>query len=454
MSKILYQLSKLGKIQQWKIWVEENGKSGLPEVWVEHGLEDGKKQTTHDIIYEGVNKNKINETTPLQQAFLVMERKIIKQKEKGYSDNKNNLINKNSLIDFSKRFPKELCFYKPKNSLPENKIKSLKNPVYTVKRDGMMHIIRKSQSFGVEIYSRRMDLVTEKYPHIVKVLKDIPYEFILLGEIILDKDGKDDFNGVSQICRSDTDKAIEKQKELGWVKYYVFDIAFIGLDSKRLNLLTNNIYIDRLNVFEDNIGCYLKNDNFVLLCEILNYSNDITKGPIQKRCNNKTHEQALQEVKERGLEGIVVWDANGKMNNGECFTLNGKAYRPNVLWKSKPKYEDDFIVRFDPKNNIGEYGTGKNKGKVRSVHLYQLDDSGNEVFLAKCGGGLSDEQRDFYTTAEYPRVWRVEYDSIQPKTGSLRFPVFNVDRTLNNDKNIKECNMSETIRKARGEKNE
>jgi ATP-dependent DNA ligase len=438
----LYQRTRIGKTQVWSIWVEtqDTTVSGHPEVWIEHGQVDGKKQLTNDIISEGVNVGKANETTPFQQAVLTLERKVVKQKEKGYSEDLTDVevvSDKAASISFREPLPKELCFYKPKNSIEDKKIAQLeanKSAIFTVKRDGMMHVVRKSKKFGVEIYSRRMDLVTDKYPHLVKELNEIPCdELIMLGEIILDKDGKDDFNGVSQICRSDAEKAAEKQKELGLVSYYIFDLAYL----EGQNLLSGVGYADRLKFIDDSILPYV-NQKHVMRCETLDMN----------------HKKALDTVKKRKLEGLVVWDSKGTMGDNEAFTMNGKAYRPNVLWKSKPKYEDDFIVRFDPDSDIGEYGSGKNNGKLKSAHLYQLDDDGKEVFLAKCGGGLSDDQRDFYTKAKYPRVWRVEYDSIQSKTGSLRFPVFNADRTLIGDKTTKECLMSDAIKHAREQEEE
>jgi ATP-dependent DNA ligase len=137
------------------------------------------------------------------------------------------------------------------------------------------------------------------------------------------------------------------------------------------------------------------------------------------------------------------------MKDNDAFTFSGKAYRPNVVWKSKPVFEDDFIIRWDIQNGIGDYGKGKNKGKVGNVFAYQLDENGDEIYISKVGGGLSDAQREFYTTAEYPRVWSIKFDSIQEKTGSLRFPVFVRDRTLDGDKEVRECLMSEEIKQAR-----
>jgi len=431
--RTLFQRTRTGKIQQWSIWVKDVGESKYPEVWIEYGQTDGKKQITHDIISSGVNVGKSNETTPLQQAILTMERKITKQLEKGYRDLVDDGLCEYN-IDFSERFPKELCFYKPKNSIDSNKIESLekqRRAVYTVKRDGMMHIARKTKKFGVEIYSRRMDLVTDKYPHLISYLSKMPDNSILLGEIVLmSDDGRDDFNSVSSICRSDPENAIEHQKILGEVSYYIFDVAYWD----GINLLTSMPYIDRRE----------------LLISHMSHAGLLSKSPLipaeMMFCN---HEQAVNEVKKRGLEGLVVWDARGKMEDGQAFTFNGKAYRPNVLWKSKPKYEDDFIVRFDPHKGIGEYGTGKNRRNLKSVFCYQVDENGMEVFLGKCGGGLSDDERVRYTdTSLYPRVWRIEFDSIQDKTGALRYPVFSVDRTDSGDKLISECLLSQKSKKA------
>lgn len=404
---------------------------------MEHGHICGKKQTTFDIIKEGVNIGKANETTALEQAHLIMDRRIIEQEDDGYSKSITE-IEKQKSISFDEPFPKELCFYKPKNSIDENKLKKLVksgSAIFTVKRDGMMHIVRKSKAFGTEIYSRKMDLVTDKYPHLKSVFDQLPDGIVLLGEIILNKNGKDDFKSVSRICRSDAAESIEKQKQLGNVSYYIFDLAFYNHENK----LQSATWEERHIILKEVITKYCKS-KYIMCVE---------------RIDTKSHEEALKSVVNRGLEGLVVWDNSNKIKSGEDFTFNGKAYRPNVIWKLKPKYEDDFIVRFDPDNGIGDYGNGKNKSKIKNVQIYQLDENGSEVYLGKCGGGLSDEQRDFYTDVKkFPRVWRIEYDSVQPGTGALRFPVFNADRTLSGDKTMNECYMSDAIKQAREEDND
>ena len=432
----LYKAARTGKIQQWTIWVEEAGDSGFPEVWIEHGQVKGKKQVTFDIIKEGVNIGKANETTALEQARLTLERKVTKQKEEGYFDTVDEAEEKQD-ISFDEPFPKQLCFYKPKNSIDDKKLVKLEKAgraMYSEKEDGMMYVVRKSKKFGVEIYSRRMELETDKFPHLIEPFEKLADGVILLGEMTLPNydNHMKAFKDVSKICRSDTEKALNRQKEFGKVAYKIFDLAFYN----HTNWLTSENYKSR----------YVQAELLAVMCDS-EYIKTV-------KMLDMTHAEAMQYVKDNGIEGMVVWDAKGVMEDGAAYTFNGKAYRPNVLWKSKPKYEDDFIVRFDPANGIGEYGKGKNNGKIKSAFVYQLQD-GEEIHLGKCGGGLSDEQRDLYTDLSlYPRVWRVEYDAIQPKTGSLRYPVFNADRTLIGDKTMEECVMSDAIKQARNEENE
>ncbi len=430
MKKTLYQKTRLGKIQQWTIWTKEKGDSGFPEVHVEFGQVNGKQQTTFDVVKEGVNLGKANATTAYEQAKLEMERQITKQREEGYRDTIKE-AQVEQTIDFNERLSNNLCFYKPKNRLDEAKLAKLeknKKAVFTVKRNGLCHILRKTAKFDIEIYSRRMDLKTENYPHLVEGFKHLPNDTILLGEMVIKKNGKDSLSNANSICRSDPDEAAEKQKKLGKISYYIFDVAFY----KGVNCLTSKTYTQRMEIINSLIP---KNNEYILGVEKI----------------NKSHIEAMKEVKERELEGLVVWDADGIMEDGAAFTFNGKSYRPNLLWKSKPIFEDDFICRWNPEEGIGAYGKGKNKTKLKSVQIYQLDENGKEIDLGKCGGGLSDKQKEFYTDiSKFPRVWTVEYTSIQPKTGALQFPVFSgIDRTTNGDKEMSECLMSDDIRAAR-----
>lgn len=423
MNKItLFKKVKTGKTQDWSIWVEKKGKSGFPEVWVSHGLTDGKHQSTFDIIKEGVNIGKANETTAYEQAVLTAERKIKKQKEEGYRDTIEETQETQS-INPNEKLPKELCFYKPKSKIEEkarNKLEKAGNAIYSVKRDGMCHICRKTEN-EVEIYSRRMDDLTASFPHLVEPLSHLPPNTILLGEMVKINDDKDDFRTVSSVCRSLPDEAVKKQQETGSLQYYVFDVAF--MDGK--NLLTSKGYRERLKI----LNSLVKNcgSSYILSVEII----------------NKTYEKAMAEVKKRGLEGLVVRDAQAKMKPDEAFSFDGDAKRPTGTWKSKPIIEADVFVEWNPAEGIGDYGKGKLKGKFGKAEAYQWH-NGKKFSLGKVGGGLSEAQRDFYAnTSLFPRVWCVKFDKFQEGTGKLRFPVFVRDRTLDGDKDIDECQVDE-----------
>ena len=300
---LLYQKTQTGKIQQWRAWIDPKGESGFPEVWIEHGQTDGKKQTTFDAIRVGKNEGRANETTLIQQAILTLERKAKKQREKGYSENPEDLEGKK--IDFAKQLPKDLCFYKPKNSIEDNKLEELEKAgkaLFTVKRDGMMHVACMHND-GLQIYSRRMDVVTAGYPHIVLSLQGLPIGTILLGEMIFTRpDGTDDFNLVSRICRSDPEKALARQKEFGQLSFYMFDMAFFQGE----NLLTTKPYRARhagLQKLVDKLG-----SPHLLAAETLDMS----------------HVAAMQHIKKRKLEGIVVFDHTSVMETRKAFTFNGK----------------------------------------------------------------------------------------------------------------------------------
>lgn len=440
----LYKLTRTGKIQQWKIWIEDKGNSGYPEVWIEHGLINGKKQQTYDIVSKGVNIGKANETSPLEQANLTAERKITKQTEEGYKYTIEEAKTQQS-ISFNERFPKELCFYKPKNSIEQKRIDKLEKSsrlIITEKEDGQMYVIRKSKLFGVEIYSRRMDLETDKFPHLIPLFNKLPWGTVLLGEMVLT--GYNNhiiaYKNVSKICRSDPEEAVRKQATLGKTSYRIFDVAFFDHE----NWLVSRSYEKR----------HKKAVELAKQCDFDDVHYELSYVEAVKKLN-MNHAEAMQYAIDNKIEGLVLWDSFDTIKDSDWATFNGKAYRPNVIWKSKPKHEDDFIVKFDPDNKIGDYGKGKNKNKLGKVFVYQLDEDGHEIYLGKCGGGLSDEQREFYTDpTKFPRVWRIEFDTAQPGTGALRYPVFSVDRTLNNDKDIHECLIGEIIKLAREEESE
>lgn len=80
----LYKISSLGKVQVWDVQVIERDSAGVIQIaW---GAQDGKIQTTEEIVREGKNLGKKNETTPMEQALDQARSRWEKQKDRYYAE--------------------------------------------------------------------------------------------------------------------------------------------------------------------------------------------------------------------------------------------------------------------------------------------------------------------------------------------------------------------------------
>jgi hypothetical protein len=82
---ILYGKSTLGKIKMWSAEVIQNS-DGTATLRIQHGYDDGKKQTDDRVIQSGKNIGKINETTPYEQALSEARSDFNKKKDEGYAE--------------------------------------------------------------------------------------------------------------------------------------------------------------------------------------------------------------------------------------------------------------------------------------------------------------------------------------------------------------------------------
>jgi len=443
----------------WFIGVDPSDPEVVVTRW---GLLDGAIQETRDRPGScGVEGNADYQDAE-QYAQFCMERDIRKKLEHGYVEwiDGKPIAKAASAIDFALPLPKNLSFYKPQNKIEEKKLSKLHalgKVIWTLKRDGMMHVaVRRSEMW--EIYSRRMDLVTDKYPHIIESLEklNLPDGTILLGEMtLLKEDGRDNFQkGTSRICRSDTDLALAYQglgefpkdhgdkTVLGKISYYVFDVAFLnGKDgvkqqsvSKRLQVL-RNIFL----TFDPDLSPNATGQGMTIR-ELMAESKRRERmlrihhvAPL--KIFHASPETDLDIAKELGIEGFVVLDADAVYGD-KGYSFDGTAQRPNGIWKRKPKREDEFII-------IGMYEgkKGKNTGKLGGFYLEQIHpDTGKRIPCGKCGGGLSDPQREEFWGDDslIGQTIKVEFDSRQhAKDGSyaLRFPVYKGP----SDKTPEEC---------------
>jgi DNA ligase-1 len=82
----LYGMSSKGVVKIWKIWAQEFAVNSA--ILTEHGQEGGKMQLATEVIREGKNIGKANETSHFEQACLEAESKWNKKHDANYTEDK------------------------------------------------------------------------------------------------------------------------------------------------------------------------------------------------------------------------------------------------------------------------------------------------------------------------------------------------------------------------------
>lgn len=455
------QEARTGKTKVWIITVMEE------EITIEHGLLDGKMQST-SRMGEAKNIGRANEKTPAEDAQDWASRQMTMKMRQGYRevDKKGEFLqyeddSSNELV-FSE-LTQNLRFYKPLNSLNVYLEKMLADLTAWLvrKRDGNMHIYVIDENGKHRMYSSTttpfqkdepgVDIIM-RYPGIEMAMREIgslQKKSIFLGEIVtgaaagyigetgFDVDDLDYVNGVrGGLLQS----SLDKQNEGGQLSFCIWDIAFWAGNC----LLHSAPYAGRLEKIRSIVDDEEK--GFLTYPEVLRWDGSEEKLELVGKpgeswidlVNGDLRRTALELAKDLDWEGWVVVDPNATYDD-KAYNWRGKAERPKFCAKLKPKFEGDFIVRWDPDNGIGKRGKGKKSVGIGSVQSYLYDPrTREEIPVSLIGGGLSEE--DVLGLADpnlYPMVWQVEYTS-WTKSGSLQFPEF---LRVRDDKKPDECEI-------------
>lgn len=166
-----------------------------------------------------------------------------------------------------------------------------------VKKDGNWYGISISKNGKVHLFGRGISTTNglpldnaDLVPHITSAFSEIANDTFIIGEIYYPNGNTND---VRSIMGCKKDKAVQRQKEKGFISFYMHDIIrYNGED------YTNIGNLDRYKKLEEiyNNSNLLKENQFVILAK--NYYNDIYNLGYQVLRNNE--------------EGLVLKSKNGK----------------------------------------------------------------------------------------------------------------------------------------------
>jgi hypothetical protein len=424
-------------------------RSGKPRAWTIEVVGSNVITTAGELggamqqfteTMQGVNIGKKNEKSP--EVYAVERARYYAEKKfrEGYREfvagvAVDEVIEKK--IDFN-NLPGPLRFYKPDNTMSASieKLAREGKVYYSRKRNGLAYIIAKGDG-KAQLYSRTMlrqhddeagkcELTwDDRFPGIRDAADMVmPPNSIMLGELVVDREGEDDMAHIQSLTKSLTQQSHEDQMK-GKASFYIWDIAFWdGVD-----LVSTAPVKERYELIHEL--------DFSGLANIL--------IPVQyfDSSHFKTPEEATEYAKRLGWEGWVVVVPEGVYGD-KAYNFKGKPDRPGKFCaKLKPTYEDDFIAYWNPENGQGERSTkGRTNQGIKCVALYQYDKHKRLTFISNVSSGLTDEQKTEWAKPElYPMVWKVEYKdrrymSQGDDTNAMDFAAFVEVRT---DKKPEEC---------------
>ena len=300
------------------------------------------------------------------------------------------------------------------------------------KLDGFRVIIHKDKN--VKLFTRNLEDVTNQFPDVVGVIKDIKEDKFILDSEVVGYDKKTGkylpFQNISIRIKRKYD--IEKMQEEYPVEINVFDILYY-----KKNLMDNTLK-ERREVLEKIIK--EKKGKIKLTKKIISD-------------NKKEIEKFFENALKNGREGIMVKNLDSLYKPGRY--VNGWGKLKKIL---EPL--DLVIVK-------AEYGTGKRAGSLTSFTL-SCKDKDNYLEVGKVSTGVK-EKDDELTYAELTKLLKpliirehekmidvkpkiileIGYEEIQKSSAytsgyALRFP--RVLR-LRNDKDLNEINTIKDVEK-------
>lgn len=366
----LYKKTSTGALQGWDISVlKDNHGNGV--ITTDYGqVGTDNPQSTSDIISEGKNVGKKNETTPFEQAQAEAQAKWEKQKKKGYvetpsaalADEVDELIEGGIVPMLAHKFA--------------DHAHKIKYPAYAQPKLDGIRCIAILKDGKCTLWSRTRKLITS-VPHIVEEIERIfgnhTPGVILDGELY-NHDYKTNFEKIVSLVRQEV-PAVGHEV----VQYHVYDVATSGTFDD------HTVWLQQ--IFKQYTFRYLK--------RVATHTVD----------NEDQVMEYFAKYRSEGYEGVMMRNAQGKYANKRSYDLQ------------KVKEFDDAEFKI----LSVEEGRGKLAGHV-GAFLCQMD-NGKE-FLAKMSGDTEQLARYFRDHS----LWKgkkltVKYQGLTGANGVPRFPI-------------------------------
>lgn len=362
----LYKRTSTGKIQMWKIAVEPTFPTKTASIITTYGQKDGKQQTAVDIISDGKNVGKANETTPFEQAQAEAQSQWEKKLKRGYVQNLEDAeagkVDTNAITGgvspmLAHSFDKQ-----------GHKISF---PAYVQPKLDGHRCIAIVQDGKATLWSRTRKPITG-LPHINRALEQIyPSQTIILDGELYNHDYKDKFEQLTSFIRSEVPKIGHEI-----VQYWIYDVVNDQTFEQRAKTL------DTLMSFQSN-----------------------TIVPLQA-------DEAQDQEEMIGIFGVYV-------NAGfEGLMLRNSA----GLYKNSRSYDLQKVKEFaDAEFEIVDVEEGRGKMAGKAIFVCQTETG--ERFNAKMVGALDDLAEYFIHKDKYiGKQLTVKYQGIT--NGNVpRFPV-------------------------------
>lgn len=357
---ILYQKKTTGKIQQWKIEVEDN------KITTTYGQMDGKQRVIVEVINHGKNVGRLNETSPEEQAESEAKSKWQKKIDSGFveriDDAENNIDN---LVCYSPMLAHPYGVLINDVLVPDQAHK-IKFPCgLQAKYDG----IRCCTHTDFTLWSRKNKQFIS-VPHIQQAIEEV--NLPLADGELYKHELKNDFEKIVSIVKQA--KTPDPEHEL--VEYHIYDVA-----------IPNMTYIERHKLICDKLKNH-KGPLKIVETTICNSHDDIIA--------------ACRKYEKLGYEGAIIRNLDAPYEHKRSYNLQ----------KLK-----SFIDKEFPVVGIKE---GKGKFKGCAIFVCKLE-NGNTVDVV-LEGGLDKLKYYFKNQKEcIGKECTIRFQGYT-KEGSLRFP--------------------------------